>query len=386
MTRQKSGVQKDGLTKRGSKWSYIVRIPDPVTGVTKQKWISGFATKEEAKSARDLARTESRQGVFVSPSKITVQEHFEEWINLKKTKVKATTADNYRQLLDFYILPKFGNTLLKDLNAFKIERFYLDLAEGGSRKGNPLSRSTVRLVSIVLAQGLERAVKERKLALNPAKGIERPVGKTRRNEPFTASELKTFLSGVEGHRLSAFYRLSAYSGARRGELVALRWADMDLDKGIITISKNRTRVRSEVIEQNSTKGGEGRRTIDIDLETTRIMKAHKVRQNQERLLLGEAWHETGYIFVQEHGLPIDPDTPSKLFQSVRERLELREQTLHDLRHLHATELLRHGVGIHLVKERLGHKDISVTLEIYGHIRADDKKAVADQFVSAIENG
>ena len=128
------------------------------------------------------------------------------------------------------------------------------------------------------------------------------------------------------------------------------------------------------------------RTIDIDLETTRIMKAHKVRQNQERLLLGEAWHETGYIFVQEHGLPIDPDTPSKLFQSVRERLELREQTLHDLRHLHATELLRHGVGIHLVKERLGHKDISVTLEIYGHIRADDKKAVADQFVSAIENG
>ena len=386
MTRQKAGEQKDGLTKRGSKWSYIVRVPDPITGTTKQKWISGFATKEEAKSARDLARTESRQGVFVSPSKITVQEHFEEWISLKKTKVKATTADNYRQILDFYILPKFGNTLLKDLNAFKIERFYLDLAEGGSRKGKPLSRSTVRLVSIVLAQGLERAVKDRKLALNPAKGIERPVGKTRRNEPFTASELKTFFAGVEGHRLSSFYRLSAYTGARRGELVALRWTDMDLDKGIITISKNRTRVRNEVIEQDSTKGGEGRRTIDIDLETTRIMKAHKVRQNQERLLLGEHWHETGYIFVQEHGLPIDPDTPSKLFQSVRERLGLREQTLHDLRHLHATELLRHGVGIHLVKERLGHKDISITLEIYGHIRADDKKAVADQFVSAIENG
>lgn len=386
MTRHKAGEQKDGLAKRGSKWSYIVRIQDPISGITKQKWISGFATKEEAKSARDLARTEARQGVFVSPSKITVAEHFEEWIGIKKSKVKATTADNYRQILDYYILPKLGSALLRDLNPTKIERFYLDLSEGGSRKGKPLSRSTVRLVSIVLSQGLERAVKDRRLALNSAKGIERPQGKTRRNEPFTASELKVFFTGVENHRLSAFYRLSAYTGARRGELVALRWSDIDLEKGIITISKNRTRVRKEIIEQDSTKGGEGRRVVDFDAETARLMRAHKVRQNQERLRIGEIWQETGYIFVQENGLPVDPDTPSKIFQSVCKRLGLRNQTLHDLRHLHATELLRHGVGVHLVKERLGHKDISVTLEIYGHIRADDKRAVADQFALAIENG
>ena len=180
MSRQKSGEQKDGIAKRGSSYSYIVRVKDPETGKSKQKWISGFATKEEAKSARDKARTESRDGVFVSPTKITVQEHFEEWWEIKRTKVKPTTAENYRFILDRYILPKFGSQLLKDLSSAKIEKVFIELIQD-------LSESTVRLVSIVLSQGLERAVKERRIAFNPAKGIERPKGTKRSVTPYTSN-------------------------------------------------------------------------------------------------------------------------------------------------------------------------------------------------------
>ena len=178
MSRHKAGEQKDGIAKRGSTYSYIVRVKDPETGKTKQKWISGFATKAEAISARDKARTDARTGIFVSPTKITVQDHFEAWWTIKSQKVKPTTADNYRQILDRYILPNLGSMALKDLTPVLIERMLLDLNKDHSE-------STVRLVSIVLAQGLDRAIKDHLLAINPAKGIERPKGKKKSVTPYT---------------------------------------------------------------------------------------------------------------------------------------------------------------------------------------------------------
>lgn len=379
MSRHKSGEQKDGIAKRGSSYSYIVRVRDPENGVSKQKWISGFATKEEAKSARDKARTESRTGVFVSPTKITIQEHFESWWEIKKEKVKPTTAENYRFLLDRYILPKFGSELLKDLSSVKIERMLIELIQDHSE-------STVRLVSIVLSQGLDRAVKDRLIPFNPAKGIERPKGKKRTVTPYTSNELKKLLTELEDHRLFAFFRVLAYTGARRGEVLALRWSDLYFENATLTISKNRTRIGKTVIEQESTKGGDGRRTVQLGAETLKLLKDHRKRQLQERIKAGSLWQDSNFIFTQENGLPLDPSTPYQLFKRTAKRLGLRSESLHSIRHLHATELLNAGVGIHEVKEQLGHSDISTTLRIYAHIRPEQKQELADKFERAIENG
>jgi integrase len=379
VSRHKTGEQKDGIAKRGSSYSYIVRVKDPETGLSKQKWISGFATKEEAKSARDKARTEARTGVFVSPTKITVQEHFEAWWEIKKEKVKPTTAENYRFILDRYILPKLGTQLLKDLTSVKIEKMLIELIQEHSE-------STVRLVSITLSQGLERAVKDRLLPLNPAKGIERPKGKKRMVTPYTSSELRNLLGELESHRLFAFFRLLAYTGARRGEILALRWSDLDFEKATLSISKNRTRIGKTVIEQDSTKGGDGKRIVQIDSDTLRLVRDHRKRQIEERMKAGSLWQEANYIFTQENGLPLEPSTPYQLFKRTAKRLGLRSESLHSIRHLHATELLNSGVGVHLVKDRLGHSDISTTLRIYAHIRPEQKQEVADLFARAIENG
>jgi integrase len=379
VSRHKTGEQKDGIAKRGSSYSYIVRVKDPETGISKQKWISGFATKEEAKSARDKARLEARTGVFVSPTKITVKEHFESWWEIKKEKVKPTTAENYRFILDRYILPKLGTQLLKDLTSAKIEKMLIELIQDHSE-------STVRLVSITLSQGLERAVKDRLIALNPAKGIERPKGKKRIVTPYTSSELRVLLGELEGHRLFAFFRLLAYTGARRGEILALRWSDLDFEKATLSILKNRTRIGKKVIEQESTKGGGGKRIVQIDSNTLRLVRDHRKRQIEERMKAGSLWQEGNYIFTQENGLPLDPSTPYQLFKRTAKQLGLRSESLHSIRHLHATELLNSGVGIHLVKDRLGHSDISTTLRIYAHIRPEQKQEVADLFASAIENG
>jgi integrase len=379
MSRHKTGEQKDGIAKRGSTYSYIVRVTDPETGKKKQKWISGFATKAEAVSARDKARNEARTGIFVSPTKITVQNHFEAWWQIKSQKVKPTTADNYRQILDRYILPNLGSIALKDLSPVLIERMLLDLNKDHSE-------STVRLVSIVLAQGLDRAIKDHLLAINPAKGIERPKGKKKSVTPYTSSELKELLKALEDHRLFAYFRLLAYSGARRGEVLALRWSDLDFDKGTLSISKNRTRIGKTVIEQDSTKGGDGKRSIQIDSETLRILKKHRTDQIGERMKAGSAWKEQNYIFTQTIGDPLDPSTPYHLFKKVAKKIGLRSESLHSIRHLHATELLNSGVSVHLVKDRLGHSDISTTLRIYAHVRPEQRQEVADLFARAIDNG
>lgn len=379
MSRHKTGEQKDGIAKRGSSYSYIVRVKDPETGKSKQKWISGFATKEEAKSARDKARTDSRTGVFVAPTKITVLEHFEAWWQIKREKVKPTTAENYRFILDRYILPKLGSLPLKELNSVRIEKLLIDLIQNHSE-------STVRLVSIVLSQGLDRAVKDRLLAFNPAKGIERPKGKKRSVTPYTSEELKRLLGALESHRLFAFFRLLAYSGARRGEGIALRWSDLDFDKSTLSISKSRTRIGKIVIEQDSTKGGDGLRIVQLDSETLRLVKEHRKRQIEERMKAGSSWQDANYIFTQENGLPLDPSTPYHLFKKTAKRLGLRSESLHSLRHLHATELLNSGAGVHLVKDRLGHSDISTTLRTYAHVRPEQRQEIADLFAKAIENG
>lgn len=379
MSRHKTGEQKDGIAKRGSSYSYIVRVKDPETGISKQKWISGFATKEEAKSARDKARSEARDGVFVSPTKITVQEHFEEWWEIKRTKVKPTTAENYRFILDRYILPKFGTQLLKELTPARIEKVLIELIQ-------ELSESTVRLVAITLTQGLDRAVKDKRLAFNPAKGIERPKGRKKKVTPYTPSELKKLLEALERHRLFAYFRLIAYTGARRGEILALRWSDLDFEKATLSISKSRTRIGKTVIEQESTKGGDGARIVQLDSETLRLVKDHRRRQIEERMKAGSLWQEANYIFTRENGLPLDPSTPYQLFVRTAKRIGLEPKPIHSTRHLHATELLNSGAGVHLVKDRLGHSDISTTLRIYAHIRPEQKQEVADLFARAIENG
>jgi integrase len=199
--------------------------------------------------------------------------------------------------------------------------------------------------------------------------------------PWSFAELREFLDGSRNHRLYFFFRLSAFTGARRGELLALKWSDFDGKS--ITISKSRALAGNSVVEQNTTKGGKGgQRRVALDPETIQQFTEHRKRQLEERLLEGSAWTETGYIFVQETGAPLDTGTPTHLFRKLSERLGLRGIRLHDLRHLHATELLRLGEPLHVVSDRLGHKDPMVTATIYAHVSNEQGESASNTFANA----
>jgi integrase len=201
-------------------------------------------------------------------------------------------------------------------------------------------------------------------------------------------QLRAFLDTASQHRLFAFYRLAAYTGARRGELLNLRWHDIDLDHGEVSITGSAAVIAGQRVE-GTTKSGRSR-TVSIDPGTVQVLRDHRRRQAEERLKVGPEWCGTGdYVFSTAWGKPIHPDTVSSLMTGLivahndRQGQPLPHARLHDLRHVHATTLLLAGVPVHVVAARLGHADPSITLRVYAHVISDQLTEAADIFARAI---
>ncbi len=375
---------KNGIVFTGRSWSYVLRVPDTNTGKTKPQWVGGFDSEKAAKLARDKARVTLSTSNYVSPNKITLGEYLTTWINeVHANQLKASTLERYKRVINRYLIPELGAIKLQDLRPSHVQGLYTSLLTRSTVTGNALSPQTVTLIGAVLKKAIKYAVDvDGLIAVNPVNRVPLPKGKGTIPKPWSIQELNTFLEVARSHRLFFFFRLSAFTGARRGELLALRWSDFD--GTAITISKNRLMAGNEVIEQNSTKGGtNGQRRVPLDRETIELFNVHRVNQLKERMALGENWQETGYVFVQENGLPLYPHTPSDLFKKLLNKAGLRPTRLHDQRHLHATELLRLGEPLHVVANRLGHRDAMVTATIYAHVSDQQAETASSTFANAV---
>ena len=376
---------KNGIVKRGSTYSYVIRVPDPRTGKTKPQWVGGFTTENEAKKARDKARVTVANGTYVAPAKMTLEEFLGYWIKIHSQTLKPKTTEGYEGVIKRYINPRLGKMQLTQIRPSHLQKLYTEISEHGGINGESLSARTVSYSAAILKKAFGYAVDvEGILATNPALKVPVPKGTPKQNEPYSPSQIRTLLEEFKKHRLSALFRLAIYTGARKGELLALQWTDLDLESMKLTISKNRIYINGANLIQKSTKGGEGRRTISLDPETMEILRDHRKRQFEERLLAGSIWQESGYIFVTEVGLPIDYGTPTQLFTKTRKRLGLPDQRFHDLRHFHATQLLRAGTPLHVVAQRLGHRDAMVTATTYAHVTSDQEENASITFAKAVE--
>jgi len=206
------------------------------------------------------------------------------------------------------------------------------------------------------------------ITTSPVERATRP--RVRGAEPkvvWTPAELRMFLSVAAAHRLGAFYRLAAYTGARRGELLYLRWSDIDLDAAEVTFRGSADVIDGERVE-GTTKGGRSR-VVSIDAGTVDVMREHRKAQVAEQLAAGQWWLGDGdLVFVAEQGAPLYPSTVSGLMRKLVVKSGAPPARLHDLRHLHATTLLLAGVPVHVVAARLGHADPSITLKVYANPR------------------
>jgi integrase len=373
---------KGTVIKRGKSWSVVLDLGRDAAGKRKREWHSGYRTKKDAERARIELLSSIDKNTHVSPSKLTVNNFLaDEWLPAIRASVRPSTLDSYEQMIRVHVAPTLGATKLQKLTAAQLNGFYADLLEGGRRDGKGLAPKSVRNIHVVLRKALGDAVRWNLLTRNPAEFADPPklVDSGRREmASWTAQELSTFLDATSDHHLFAAWLLAASTGMRRGEVLGLRWQDIDFNNSRLGVRQTVITVNYEVL-LSTPKTVKGRRSIALDSRTLATLKEHRKRQLEERMSVG-IYHDKGLVFARPDGGPIHPDFFSQSFDRLVAKTKLPRIRLHDLRHTHATLALQAGVHPKVVSERLGHSSVSFTMDVYSHaipaMQADAAEAVA----------
>ena len=369
-------VMKDGIVKRGDRYYVGMREKDPVTGKSKLVWHSGFLTRQAAKEFRDERRMALRRNAVVTKSSVTVAQYMDDWMAAHFTtkQLKPSTQESYREQVEGYIKPRIGSVRLQDLTAAHVERLYADLLTEGGKGGRPLSPRTVELTGTILRMALKKAVTIYKLiSSNPAADVDLPRPRKGKQDTWNADEMRAIVKAAAEHPLGAMFILGAATGARRGELLGLRWSNVDFASRTVTFQHNRVGLRSSV-QEGSLKNDEVK-TVTVDEATMTILQLHRKKQAELRLA-SRTWDSGDYVFCNNDGSPLHPRTPHRVWQRIVAASGVKYLKPHAQRHTHATLLLEEGVPLHVVAKRLGHRDAMVTATIYAHVTPKQEDAAA----------
>jgi integrase len=362
-----------------------------------QHWL----TREDAANALREAVVKIRKGNWIEPSRQPLGEYLQTWLG--GLRLAPSTTASYRKNVRLHVEPYIGAVPLASLTSARLSALYRELEtsgrrdQEGRRTGLPLSARTVRYVHEILSAALDAALQDEVplLERNPAVKAKPPTARQARApemHPWDASQLGAFLAwSADESPLHAPWLVLAMTGMRRGELLALRWRDIDLDAGTIAVRRSvgvvKHRGQPEQLVEGSTKTCRPR-VIDIDPATTAVLRAWKSERGAIGLHLARG---SAVVFGNREGGFRHPETFSRLFGTAQERCArtLGEDApprirLHDLRHTHATLLLRDRESPNVVSERLGHASVSVTLSVYSHVLPGDQKAAAARFAALIQ--
>ena len=377
-------VRINAAGKETTRWYVVVDTGIDPDGKRRQKWHGGFSTRRAAEVERARIVNDLHTGGYVAPDRLTLVAWVREsWMPMTKTRVKPSTYDSYRSNMETHVLPALGSRALQQLTAPMLNALYADLLARGNGRG-PLAPKTVRYIHTIIHKALADAVDAGILPANVAERSKPPRpnrGRTKKIECWEAEELAAFLRAVEGTRLEAAWRLAAMTGMRRGEVLGLRWSDVDLDGSRLAVRNAIVSVAYAVLE-SSPKSHQAR-MIDIDPATTDLLRRHRDRQVQARKEYGDGYDDRGLVVCAEDGSPIHPQSFSQAFGRVIERADLRKIRLHDLRHTHATIAVKAGVPVKVISERLGHESPAFTLKQYAHVMPGMQAEAAGQIAALV---
>jgi integrase len=339
---------------------------DPVTGKRTLRYVSFRGTKREAQAELTRLINHKNEGTYVDPTKMTVGEYLAHWLNVDiDRRVAAKTAARHRGIVHHQIAPRLGHIPMRKLTAVHIEACEADLQRAGyvkgRKRGRALTAQTVLHVHRTLSQALAHAVKTGVLFKNPAEQVKPPRPPSREIAILTKPEIAAILRAAEPTWLYLPALVGVTTGVRRGELLGLRWSDIDFKAGRLTVNQSLERVNGQTAFK-APKTKTSRRTITLPGLTLEALKAHRAAQAEERLRLGLGKPEL--VFSHADGSPMDPDSITKAFDRLIKAAGVRRITFHGLRHTHISHQLMDGVHIKIVSERAGHASISTTLSVY----------------------
>lgn len=351
-------MARGSIIQRGARWAYVVELPAE-GGKRKQEWRSfpDRATAERALTAR-LGQLDT--GLAVRPrATLDVATAVAEWLEAGYDLGDSTYA-SYARSARLYVTPQLGTLAVGKVTPLVVERWHRQLLL-------TIKPSTISVAHYVLGATFERLVRHGTLARNPVRLVTPPKIEREEMRYWSREEASAFLAGCRPDR-KPFVQLALSTGMRMGELLALAWEDVDLERGVLsvrrTLSQSREGLRNVIRE-----GGKRRasvRRLDLGSDTVALLRQQRQQQREWKLASWE-WHDTGLVFTNQNGKQLIPPTLSQWFRRECVRLGVPMIRPHDLRHTYATLSLAEGVPVKTVSERLGHASVAMTLDRYAHV-------------------
>ena len=350
-------------------WRVAWSTTDPATGKRKQHTRRGFPTKKAGQQFLNGIMGSVQNGSWRGDSDVTVKDLLEHhWLPAQSLRgLRATTLDQYKRVIDAWIVPYIGGIKLAALRPTDVTKMVETLGSQTSAKGRKgLSTRSQQLTVGVLKAACQWALQNELVARNPVAGVQRPRVESRAPRTWTVAEPRRFIGATRNSRMAAAWTLLLTRGLRRGELCGLRWEHVDLDGGTLRIVDTLTVVNGKPAA-STPKTAAGRRSVPLDATLVGVLRSHRAKQSSERLKAGAAYIDSGHIVTDELGKPYHPDTVSDWFQTAVTEVGLPRIRLHDLRHTAASLMLASGVPVKVVSEMFGHASSTITLSVYGHV-------------------
>lgn len=350
--------------RRGEKFSIVVDVGKDALGKRKQRWFSGFNSKKEAEKELPRILIKLQDGELLDNNNITLGVFVKDWIIEKKKRdnLSPTTVDGYENIIDNHIIPTIGNLRLQDIKPYNIQK-YFDI------KSETLSARTLNNHNRVLTSAFIHAVDMELIEKNPMDKVKPPKEQREETIALTIEESKELLVKIQNNlTLKMPVTLSLLLGLRRGECLALTWDDIDFEKGTVSINKTLEYVKG-VYYINPPKTKKSKRTIALPESLVPILKDHKKWQSEMKLRSGGLWkNEKNLVCASKlKGEYIKPTALSDAFRNFLIKNNLPKMRFHDLRHTNATLMLAAGVSAKVAGNRLGHSNISITMDLYSHV-------------------
>lgn len=387
-TEGKRPRRRGHVRQRGRTWTAYWSAPDE-NGRARQRSKGGFKTAAAAE--RHLTKTirDLDTGNYAEPETGKRKQPFAQYLrddylpHLEKMGRRPSTLASYRSNLELHVIPTLGTLRLAAITPEKLDGLYGELLASGNRKGGGgLSPRSVRYVHTIVRASLAQAVQWDRIARNPADRATPPKSERYQASTWTPEQLRTFLDRSVDHRLSPAWLLLATTGMRRGEVLGLRWCDLDLDGGGLQVEQTVVAVAYKV-SFSTPKTPKSRRRVALDPHTIAALRSHRARQSEEKLAAGGAYTDHDLVFADEIGQPVHPETLSRTFTRRSTTAGLPTIRLHDLRHSFATAALEAGVPLKVVSDRLGHSTIAITGDTYSHVRTGLDEDAAARVAAAI---
>lgn len=371
------------IRKRGKTYSYTIDLgKDHATGKRKQINKGGFIRKKDAEAAARKIESAMDENRYIEPSKEIFSNFIRDWFyEHYQNRVEETTVLNRKYILEKHILINnhFTNKALSSITTSDIDAFY------NQKVKEEYSTSYIRQMHQMLNQAFNQAVKWGKVLNNPVMEADPPAVKYEEIFIWSLDEIHLFLKACKGERHYLTFLLAIYTGMRRGEILGLKWSDIDFTKKIIRV--NRSLAYNPKVGYKFTQGKtkNSKRHIPIPEFVLNVLKSHREMQDTWIELVGELYHNQDLVICTNSGTEQNPQNLIRVMKRIIKKADVRVIRFHDIRHTHASILISEGVDIVKISNRLGHANPKITLEYYAHLLPSSHSEVADIFHDAILN-